>query len=507
MSDRSVVFYDSQCEICQAGVSWIRLLDQHGRTECVPIEESSIQSAGLDSDACARQLHVVSGERVLVGWNAVTHLARLFPATWIVGVLGSAPGFRWVGSCLYGWVARNRYALSKCRGGTCRSVSVSDLDSRAPRAVLRKCHWFGLLTRMPLSAGAILGQIWRNCLSFIRTYRRRIDLLDGRLQLCILNGQPCDLISLLFGEHFLMIVYDGIAIDPGPSRLRRALARHLGRLPGHRIQSVAATHHHEEHAGNLNWLAERTGATLLVGQATAECLRGAARLPWIREFMIGARPELTPPYELMAGRLGELEVIPTPGHCDDHLCLYDPREKILFAGDSFMGAYFSAPNPDVDSRAWIRTLRRLLDIDIEILVEGHGHIHTLRPDIPENCPLLVRENPRAALEEKLRFCEWLREQIDAGAAEGLDVSAIEVTCFPWGRRFAWERYWNDELTRVLSRGHWSRTELVRSFARPPGSKAVLPLVYEARMYTAKTDGAAAGAPVVYHRSSHDEHST
>jgi hypothetical protein len=149
-----------------------------------------------------------------------------------------------------------------------------------------------------------------------------------------------------------------------------------------------------------------------------------------------------------------------------------------------MGAYFSAPNPDVDSRAWIETLRRLLDLDIEILVEGHGHIHTLRPDISDSCPLVVRQDPREALSEKLQFCEWLRDQIDAGLAEGLAVSAIEVTCFPWGRRFSWESFWNDELTRLFSHGHWSRTEMVRSFVRPPGSRAVLPLVYEARMHTA-----------------------
>jgi glyoxylase-like metal-dependent hydrolase (beta-lactamase superfamily II) len=167
--------------------------------------------------------------------------------------------------------------------------------------------------------------------------------------------------------------------------------------------------------------------------------------------------------------------------------LYDPREKILFAGDCFMGAYFSAPNPDVDSRAWIETLRRLLELDIEILVEGHGHIHTLRPDIPESCPLVVRSDPRQALHEKLQFCEWLRDQIDAGIAEGLAFSAIEVTCFPWGRRFSWESFWNDELTRLFSHGHWSRTELVRSFARPAGSTDVLPVVYEARMYIASGD--------------------
>jgi glyoxylase-like metal-dependent hydrolase (beta-lactamase superfamily II) len=200
--------------------------------------------------------------------------------------------------------------------------------------------------------------------------------------------------------------------------------------------------------------------------------------------MIGARPQLKQPYRVITGRVCDLETFPTPGHCHDHLCLYDGREKILFAGDSFMGAYFSAPNPDVDSRAWIATLRRLLDLDIEILIEGHGHIHTLRPDIPESCPLVVRQDPRQALSEKLRFCEWLQDQIEAGLAEGLTLRAIEVTCFPWGRQFSWESFWNDELTRVLSDGHWSRTEMVRSFIRPAGSTSILPVVFEARMHAA-----------------------
>jgi glyoxylase-like metal-dependent hydrolase (beta-lactamase superfamily II) len=292
-----------------------------------------------------------------------------------------------------------------------------------------------------------------------------------------------------------MIVYDGIAIDPGPTRLRSSLSRHLKHLPANRIQSVVATHHHEEHAGNLNWLAERTGAVLYVGEATAECLSIAARLPWIREFMIGARPKLKEPYRLISDRVCSLETFPTPGHCHDHICLYDRKEKILFAGDSFMGAYFSAPNPDVDSRAWIDTLRRLLELDIEILIEGHGHIHTLRPDIPDSCPLVVRQDPRQALNEKLRFCEWLRDQIDTGLAEGLNLSAIEATCCPWGRRFSWESFWNDELTRLFSHGHWSRTEMVRSFSRPAGSSAVLPLVYETRMHIGpKQPGSALTGP-------------
>ena len=42
MAGRTLVFYDSQCETCQAGVSWLRLLDGHGRTACLPIEAGAV---------------------------------------------------------------------------------------------------------------------------------------------------------------------------------------------------------------------------------------------------------------------------------------------------------------------------------------------------------------------------------------------------------------------------------------------------------------------------------
>src|SRR5262249_10880465 len=94
---------------------------------------------------------------------------------------------------------------------------------------------------------------------------------------------------------------------------------------------------------------------------------------------------------------GYLQVIATPGHCDDHVVLYDPKEKVLLAGDAFMGSYFATPNPDVDSRKWVASLQQLMALDIEILVEGHGHIHTFRVDIPDFPGVVIRQDPKAAI--------------------------------------------------------------------------------------------------------------
>jgi glyoxylase-like metal-dependent hydrolase (beta-lactamase superfamily II) len=176
---------------------------------------------------------------------------------------------------------------------------------------------------------------------------------------------------------------------------------------------------------------------------------------------------------------GKLRVISAPGHCDDHIVLYDSKEKLLLAGDAFMGSYFATPNPDVDSRKWLQSLERLMDLDIEILVEGHGHIHTLRVDIPDFPGIVIREDPKVALSQKLDYLRWLREQIAVGLREQLPLRVIEASCFPWGRRTSWESCATDECIRLLSLGHFSRTELVRSFVRT--NTDMLPTVYEVRL--------------------------
>ena len=115
MADRIRVFYDSQCRICRTAVSWLHFLDRRERIECIPMTIASIAQAGLDPSACARALHVVTPLGVLTGWDAVAHLARLFPSTWLIGALGSVPPFRWLGKSLYGWVAGHRCSHGKCR--------------------------------------------------------------------------------------------------------------------------------------------------------------------------------------------------------------------------------------------------------------------------------------------------------------------------------------------------------------------------------------------------------
>jgi len=479
------VLYDGQCEICQACVSWLKALDRDERTVCLPLSADVLSSVDsrLRMEDCLRQLHVVTPEgEILVGWDAVANLASLFSPTWLIGALGVRFPFRNLGRLLYGFVAGNRYSLSKCRGGACRVAKPDVVRRQARLSAFWSCYTLGFFIRSPLVMWSGISSAAQRMSIFIRTYHKQLDLLDGKLTILFLNGMLPNTVPLLFGELFTTVLYDGVAVDPGSPKMRRSLSRHLRRLKP-KITKIVATHAHEEHVGNLNWLSDLSGAPVYATELTARFLSPFKKLPWVRAMIIGQPPDLKQPYQLLGESVstqsGQLRVISTPGHCDDHIVLYDPTEKLLLAGDAFMGSYFATPNPDVDSRKWIESLKRLMELDIEILVEGHGHIHTFRADIPDFPGVVIREDPKVALSQKLDYLRWLCEQIEAGFQEQLPVRVIEASCFPWGNRTSWESCATDECIRMLSLGHFSRTELVRSFVRT--NSETLPTVYEVRL--------------------------
>src|SRR2546425_10366229 len=148
------VIYDEQCEVCQAGVSWLKILDHNKRVAVHSIDPGILHSIHptLKVEECLRELHVVSpGGEVAVGADAVILLARLFPETRLIGTITGAPGMRVISRMLYRFVALNRYALSKCRGGACRVVRADVVARRSGLAAFWSCYSIGMLIRLPLS--------------------------------------------------------------------------------------------------------------------------------------------------------------------------------------------------------------------------------------------------------------------------------------------------------------------------------------------------------------------
>ena len=70
-----------------------------------------------------------------------------------------------------------------------------------------------------------------------------------------------------------------------------------------------------------------------------------------------------------------LRVIHTPGHAANHLCYLLEQERMLFTGDHVMqGSTVVINPPDGDMRAYLDSLRELMQLDLDWLAPGHGFL-------------------------------------------------------------------------------------------------------------------------------------
>ncbi|HZV93873.1 MAG TPA: MBL fold metallo-hydrolase, partial [Caldimonas sp.] len=153
-------------------------------------------------------------------------------------------------------------------------------------------------------------------------------------------------------------------IDPGP-----ALDPHVDAIvaaaPGP-IRKIFVTHTHTDHSPATAALKARTGATVF-GRLTNHRQWQDATFAADMTLSGGERIEIAPGTTLSA--------IHTPGHASNHLCYLLEEEKTLFTGDHVMQQSTVVINPpDGDMRAYLDSLRSLLDADLEWLAPGHGFL-------------------------------------------------------------------------------------------------------------------------------------
>jgi glyoxylase-like metal-dependent hydrolase (beta-lactamase superfamily II) len=155
-----------------------------------------------------------------------------------------------------------------------------------------------------------------------------------------------------------------------------------------------------------------------VRRAAAEGIEGVVLTHSHADHSEGA-DRLDAPVALPAGgeEVGPFRALATPGHSADSVCLI--WERVCFTGDTVLGrgSVFIAPGEGSLS-AYLDSLRRLRELDLELLCPGHGPY--------------VRD-PAAKLDEyldhRLDRERRLLEALDAGARtrdELLDAAWSEV---------------------------------------------------------------------------------
>jgi glyoxylase-like metal-dependent hydrolase (beta-lactamase superfamily II) len=226
---------------------------------------------------------------------------------------------------------------------------------------------------------------------------------------------------------------DGVLVDTGIPAARREFAALLDR---HQVRAVMLTHHHEDHAGNVEQVAARR-LPIWMPDATRPLVTHVERIRAYRRFTWFSMPPLRSPVVPFVA--DTLVPVATPGHSLDHHVLFHAASRTLFSGDLFLGVAVRIAHHDEDPWEQIASLERAAALEPVRLFDAH---RGLVPDAA------------AALRAK---AAWHREMIGAIQSEiagGRTDSQILRSVMG-----------GESITGLASGGEYSRRNVIRAVRR------------------------------------------
>ena len=213
-------------------------------------------------------------------------------------------------------------------------------------------------------------------------------------------GEGLSVVRVIGSPSAAYLVTNGTStmlVDTGPSTMRRRLQRALGALGVERIDWIALTHSHYDHAGNARWARERYGARVIVHRAEARSLAdGVGDEPGVRP--VGSNLLTRFVTNTFAGRIArrlrfepcagdiivegaydlsplglDARIIHTPGHSVGSMSVI-VGSSLALAGDALFGVFPGAIFPPFasDVPALVRSWGVLLGTSCSVFLPAHG---------------------------------------------------------------------------------------------------------------------------------------
>ncbi len=218
------------------------------------------------------------------------------------------------------------------------------------------------------------------------------------------------------------VVIDTLALPEETLAMRAFIEEQLN-VP---VRYIINTHYHADHSwGNCFF----PGATIISHSICRELMieRGLESLEEARKQTSSLRqvklilPHLTFNQGTTTLRVGKknLILIPTPGHSEDGISVLIEEDRVLFAADAFMPLPYIV---DGDLDVLIETYRKIGDLGLENVVQGHGDI-VLRGEIEDS------------IEKNIHYLEKIREGVKAAIYSDNPAEALkEITIESCGKQ-------------------------------------------------------------------------
>jgi glyoxylase-like metal-dependent hydrolase (beta-lactamase superfamily II) len=239
--------------------------------------------------------------------------------------------------------------------------------------------------------------------------------------------------SRLVGYSVSAYFARGALIDTGFPGVASAVAEFLDHQ---RPAGIVLTHHHEDHAGNLELVAGR-GIPVAAAAQTLALARARDPYAFYRLFTWGPMQRLAS--AISAFEPPGLSLVHAPGHSRDHHVVWDAERETLFSGDLFLGVKVRVARPEEDPRCHVESLRAVAALRPKRLFDAHRG--------PVDAPI-------AALNAKADWMEHVIDRIERRLEAG------------WAdRRIARDVLGREDMAYYFSAGDLSRVNFVRAVRR------------------------------------------
>lgn len=206
---------------------------------------------------------------------------------------------------------------------------------------------------------------------------------------------------------------DGLLVDTGPSYTAAELTDFLrDKRPGKAVN----THYHEDHIAANKFLQDAYGTKIYAHRNAVNKISSPAMLYPYQVDVWGypVPSKVAPLGDYIETEKHRFDVIYTPGHDSDHICLFEQKEGWLFTGDLYVTTKPVVCRPNDDMELTIKDLKKL---------------RSLNPSIIFPAPTHVVKEPNEKLDKLIAYLEELRGRIDWLYKKGLGADDIRKEIF------------------------------------------------------------------------------